>query len=1764
MIQHVLVFMAAALLLVPTARAEDAAVKPGLAVTYFGNPSFIHVAGTFETNSLNFQKDLGPMPWPAPNHDIKKGPMFSRDMGWSAMLTGRIAIPKAGRYRFAQRGSPAELWIGGRQAALDGKTTTTLPAGTAPLQLFVKSATPPIGWKMKVHLTWAYDETAAFGEIDSSLLSHTQADRDRKSAFVFDYPFEKGTTSIHNYRDFSFEAPEDGCYAFIAQYGNKLGNTILWLDGKQIYYFQPRGGQTEFGLEFRNNHRVTRYLEKGTHTVRLYAMGSVYPWDDLLDRVLSFCRFGAYRVTANDPEQTRSIVVKDRDDMVFRKGEPLVIRVEQATEAPATYEATVRKQRGDGAVLWKETVALKGGSARTAGEFSYPCDQGEGGFEIQVKDASGQVLAGPWAFVVVDATPRQLPTAAQGYQEKKILVDSIDCTLPEDKEHQFRDNGTSKIVESTVGKYRVVGDRGTFDTSYVKGTNGIWQQTQSGAPATAHFYGLDWFAYTFRVKNPGRPHLVVVEFPNDIRRLISVFAFDPVTGLPHTGLIEAGDAPASAPFGQARFVAWPNTNTLDVIAINSGTWGSSLNRQTAASRIELYELADGIPGNPAPAAGWDTDKEFGWTGEQMDLGMEQLTMPKVWEGNEMIPGNGAIWPTGYYDWEALFTAWDRCGQYAANRGANLLCWVVYDYGRTTLQNVPHSPKLHEGYSVGWKARQVDPFEREQFKMMLLLCEKYRLRFVIDFMMQRLNYAQILATDKEKKYDKEGIFVNDRYCFYLPNPAHPLAKQYVVDMMGEYGKQYGKYPAFAGVYTRQWGAALPQNLDCWYSSDLTGYDDFSIGVFEKETGIDVPKIEAESKKEALRDWILANCKEPWLSWRCRKALELREAMTAELQKYAPNARMYATSTPTREAGLDPEQVKGRRDLGYGNRGQFVSPHAHIEIARPDPIEFANFDVREPASLRRSLANLLPDTAFMFGGREYPYGFYAADNAIRVHPYQLKGLAEALAARRMETFFVSGTWMLPPMDEGLRLFAQAWRSIPELDYRRLGDNAMDGNPAADAMMVCWQAKDRTGETVFYLVNRTARKQLATVTLDDGVSRIADRVTGRMVGKGPEIRVEVDAYMPAVFESVGGGVRKVEIVTAADEVAALKKQVDHLRSLTPQTNGLVQILRGRGEKYVQVKHGIASDDREWGRRDLKLTFADLLEPIEAAWEQKNYAQVRDLLDTFLADHNWWYQALGWPDGEYNCRVPKGPFTQPAELLPAMKGEGLAIVELDGIPWGEAVQAPRGSATFAPTVAAAGKYDLLVWLVAPEAGGTIAVSVNGKPAGTLRLSGGKQRLIHCTLPQPVGLLAGKAEITFTSKTPLRFSAIELSPLPPEPIKVWSAVGIFDTGLPNFMGFTNSYAPETAIDLAAEYDGLGGKKIKWRQIDIGDDKFLQLLEKYYPYKHKVGNGLAYLATWIHSPTERDVTLYYASDWFLQIWLNGEDVVHYAAGPWQAYATQTVHLKAGWNTLLAKCMNGSTSWKAVFAVSDPGDLQYLATPYVPTVFKARRARGAIALDGALDEADWRNAADIGPFWGLATGKPALAQGTIKALWDDTHLYLAGDLKDSDLVAASTKHDAPFFIKEDAIEVFLMPTLKSTLYYETHLSPLNATYDAIYRFFGDWKDSEKYESGLETAVRIDGTLNNPADRDGGWTFEMRIPFAALEAAGRKAPTPGDRWAVLFSRYEHNRALPPGYQKQFQSSAPAAIPFELSSISKDVDRRGFHDHGFYQMLEFVDEK
>jgi hypothetical protein len=221
---------------------------------------------------------------------------------------------------------------------------------------------------------------------------------------------------------------------------------------------------------------------------------------------------------------------------------------------------------------------------------------------------------------------------------------------------------------------------------------------------------------------------------------------------------------------------------------------------------------------------------------------------------------------------------------------------------------------------------------------------------------------------------------------------------------------------------------------------------------------------------------------------------------------------------------------------------------------------------------------------------------------------------------------------------------------------------------------------------------------------------------------------------------------------------------------------------------------------------------------------------------------------------------------------------------------------------------------------------------------------------------------------------------------------------------------------------------------------------------------------------------------------------------------------------------------------------------VPVVRQAecRWATDRVNVDGILDDKAWAKAqklTDFAVFW--QGRKPATAT-TARLLWDNQYLYFCAEMEDHDLFALTREANGRTW-EDDVFEIFLKPSVKERAYYEFQVNALNTPLELYlpsrgaggYRRFAD-----EPSLGLESAVKLRGTLNKWTDKDQGWTVEGRIPWTAFKATGGR-PKPGDKWKFALCRYDYSVYLE---RPELSSTAPLTEP-------------DFHRYEDYGELTFV---
>ncbi|HVW97812.1 MAG TPA: carbohydrate-binding family 9-like protein [Mucilaginibacter sp.] len=225
--------------------------------------------------------------------------------------------------------------------------------------------------------------------------------------------------------------------------------------------------------------------------------------------------------------------------------------------------------------------------------------------------------------------------------------------------------------------------------------------------------------------------------------------------------------------------------------------------------------------------------------------------------------------------------------------------------------------------------------------------------------------------------------------------------------------------------------------------------------------------------------------------------------------------------------------------------------------------------------------------------------------------------------------------------------------------------------------------------------------------------------------------------------------------------------------------------------------------------------------------------------------------------------------------------------------------------------------------------------------------------------------------------------------------------------------------------------------------------------------------------------------------------------------------------------------------AQPGIMNFENLLTTPKGYIAHHINTAPVIDGNLDDVEWQHATWTDDFTDIeSSSKPAPPLKTnFKILWDDSCLYVAARIEEPNLWATLTHRDNVVFLDND-VELFINPNGTTHQYFEIECNALNTIFDLFlnkpYRNGGRPMSSWN-TPGMRTAVKLQGTLNDPSDTDKGWTLEMAIPFKALSLGNRtQVPKEGTIWRVNFSRVEWDTKVTHGTYEKLKDDKGQNLP------------------------------
>ncbi|HUW62573.1 MAG TPA: family 10 glycosylhydrolase [Candidatus Bathyarchaeia archaeon] len=465
-----------------------------------------------------------------------------------------------------------------------------------------------------------------------------------------------------------------------------------------------------------------------------------------------------------------------------------------------------------------------------------------------------------------------------------LLVERIDCTQDYPPERYFA-HGDVKVVESSAGRYR-----------------------------EAEAKPLSRFGYRFPIRHVGRPHVAVIRYPDDKRRYMCIMdgtSYDLTTGV-FTGWAQ----PLTGRMIEIEQIFWPRWEECSIVFM---TWSEG--EPAAAASIEIRELED-LPALSIPGDAGD--------GAARELGIQYED------------------PCGCCAAEGALTReqWiDHLVQYARHTGQNLLVYPMAWYHGPQF---PSEREPSDGFGlvvardrrqysrwtthpVDWYAGLLDRFAREgigfQGALTLLRLGSLLQKMNIDldairagadtfnnmlwndqvqsstqdwtpiYNARNFNRIAELLKDKppaepwnvlsEWAYGERAV--SGAHMGPMFNPLHPVVQEALAGFVREIGARYASYPAFRGISFNMFASAMP-----WFGSIHSGYDDYSVSLFEKQTGISVPiDPKAPDRFSKRYEYLTTVCRPAWVDWRCQMIRQLFGDLLAALKSARPNLRLTIT-------------------------------------------------------------------------------------------------------------------------------------------------------------------------------------------------------------------------------------------------------------------------------------------------------------------------------------------------------------------------------------------------------------------------------------------------------------------------------------------------------------------------------------------------------------------------------------------------------------------------------------------------------------------------------------------------------------------------------------------------------------------------------------------------------------------------------------------------------------------------------------------------------
>lgn len=458
------------------------------------------------------------------------------------------------------------------------------------------------------------------------------------------------------------------------------------------------------------------------------------------------------------------------------------------------------------------------------------------------------------------------------FQKRLKLVQKIDCSQKEAEDNGSFIDHSGMYSPAAVNKGRVAESNGM---KYRETGRGMW----------------DWFAYRTKDLEIGKPHLVEVVVPDNESRYIMSglmetfpirFRNNPKgrglwssTAACYTG----GKYPLSGKTKTLRYICWPASPDSAIVII-SGYRG----HPAAACKINIYKVEGGLPALKLP----ETERMFGSFNERLSVMIATTGRVENCMFDQMTWRNGSI-----NAWHSWYKAIERKITWLRFQGRNMTGENVYMYTNGDYPSLKHNKAISQ--------QELDPIF-----LAIKMYAKNKIKCMLGMEYQCSPALEIAenfkVSDQNMRKGAETLFMVDKNGFQINaresrgvNFLHPKVAETYYDAISEIYDFYQDAGPVAGMFMiagKYWLPTFFPSVKSGMGLYDIGYGDFTVSLFEKETGT---KLNIDSKDperfQKRYDILTGKYKKLWLAWRAAKVREAAEKVSRIIRSGQNKWRLY---------------------------------------------------------------------------------------------------------------------------------------------------------------------------------------------------------------------------------------------------------------------------------------------------------------------------------------------------------------------------------------------------------------------------------------------------------------------------------------------------------------------------------------------------------------------------------------------------------------------------------------------------------------------------------------------------------------------------------------------------------------------------------------------------------------------------------------------------------------------------------------------------------